>query len=57
MLIPIMKMRRRPTWSAAAPPMSSRADMQSVYALITHVIEERVAASSDSIFGNATLTN
>jgi hypothetical protein len=30
MLTPIRNIRRRPNWSAAAPPIKSSADMQSV---------------------------
>jgi hypothetical protein len=53
---PVMKIRRRPTWSAKAPPISSRDDIHRVYELMTQVIAESVVCSSDSILGSATLT-
>ena len=55
-LTPIIKIRRRPKRSPAAPPISSNADMHSVYALITHCIAESEVFKSASMRGNATLT-
>src|SRR3989440_6741937 len=55
-MMPVKKSTRRPNRSAAAPPSNSRADMHSVYALITHCIAASVVPRSASIVGSATLT-
>ncbi len=56
MVRPARKIRRRPNRSAAAPPNSSRAEMQRVYALRIHCIAGRVESSADSMRGRATFT-
>jgi hypothetical protein len=56
MPVPVTNTRRRPKRSPAAPPISSSAASESVYALTSHWITTTEVARSVSIAGSATLT-
>src|ERR1700683_723702 len=53
---PVTKIRRRPNKSPAAPPVSTNAERQSVYALTSHWMTSTDVFRSVSMAGRATLT-
>ena len=53
---PITNTRRRPKRSASEPAVSSTEASVNAYALMTHWMSEKLALSSEAIFGSATFT-